>query len=186
MKIKNKTKWDSKHIAKFVREVVRRAPAHLKDQYKKRGYPKNLTINIVYNRAGKDGSYVTGCAHYFSRTITLKVGGHDIHKVDLAVTIQHELAHTLGYTHSDMGSRNSGLFWRGGDDVYGWARELPLEPKAKPLKPKGTELQMVRLNQLLKREAAWEDKLKRANNALKKIRPQKRRYERLLAAKGVL
>lgn len=182
MKITNKTKWQSKHILKFVREVIKRAPAHLKEQYKKRGYPKNLTVEVVYNRAGKNGSYVTGCAPYGGKRITIKVGGHAVNKYDLASTIQHELAHTINYTHADMGFRKNGLFWWGGEEFYPWAKDLPLEPKPKKLKPKGTELKLVKLVRLEKREVEWEAKLKRANTALKKIRTQKRYYERQLVA----
>lgn len=185
MKIINKTKWETTHLTKFVREVIRHAPANLKEKYKKRGYPKNLTVTFVYNRAGKDSSYVTGCAHYYSRHIKVKVGGHRIDKYDLASTIQHELAHTLGYTHEDMGFRKNGLYWWGGEEFYPWAKDLPLEHKQKKLKPKGADLKLVRLDGLLKRESQWETKLKRAQNALKKIKTQKRYYEKSLAAMGV-
>lgn len=184
MKITNKTKWETKHIARFVREVIRRAPPTLRDKYKARGYPKTLTVEVVYNRAGKDGSYVTGCAPYFGKRITLKLGGHQINKYDLCSTIQHELAHNLGYTHADMGYRKVGLFWWGGAESYPWAADLPLEKKQPKAKPKGTELQEHRYKLVLAGEERWNAKLKRAQSALKKLRVKRRYYENKLAAKG--
>jgi predicted SprT family Zn-dependent metalloprotease len=182
MKIKNETHWETKHIRAFVSEVMKRSPEHLRRKYIDNKYRTHLDIRVVYNRQ-VTGS-ITGYAWYNSWSMTLRLPSQAVDKTDLALTIAHELAHTLGYKHRDM---DNGLFrhvgnWR---EIYAWAETMPLEHKAKAVKPKGTDLQLQRYERTVASIERWSTKLKRAQSALRKLTTKRRYYERALAAKGV-
>lgn len=181
MKITNKTHWETKHIRSLVSEVIRRSPAYLKDQYRLKKYRKNLHVTVGYSRNGN----ISGFGWYNSWSIKLGVPANTIDKAVLARVIAHELAHTLNYHHKDM--KGNALFYGVGNshEIYAWAEHWPFGKTAPKARSQGAELKLARLGRVLKRESQWETKLKRAQNALKKIKVQRRYYERSLAALGV-
>ncbi len=176
MKIVNETHWRTDHLRAFIQrvaEVELDGPAR-----------KALKVTVTYNRA-KDKGYVTGCAFLRSNIARLMVPRQVVDRVDLAHVIAHELAHTRGMHHHQM-NRNPQYSrvsdWR---ERYAWAETMPLEkalPKAKAKK----DVQMRRYNAALAAEGRWMTKLKRAQTALKKLRPRLRYYERTLTAAGKL
>lgn len=184
MKIHNKTKWRTKHLRAIISEVMKRSPTHLRDSFKQHKYRAKLDVTVAYHRHGMSNG-CGGFGWYNSWSIKLLVSSHEVDRVDLARTIAHELAHTLDYKHSDM---KGPLFTRVGNwrEIYAWAESFPLGQEQPKAKPKGTDLQLVRYNRVLNAQGRWETKLKRAQNALKKLRTQRRYYESKLAAKGVL
>lgn len=184
MKINNKTKWQTKQLRALINEVMKRSPSHLKDKFKEQQYRAKLEVEVVYNKQKHRGS-CSGRGWYNSWSIRLMLPSQQVDRIDLAMVIAHELAHTLNYRHPDM--TGSALFNRIGSwrEIYAWAENFPLEHEPVKLKPKGTDLQLLRYNRILTRQTAWELKLKRAQNALKKINKDRRYYEKRLAAKGV-
>lgn len=110
----------------------------------------------------------------------------------------HEFLHLYGYSKEidghglgragfpspdaeDRIRHAAGFELRGGQG--GWP--LPLKedtPRALPLTT--TQLQLVRYQRVLDREAKWLTKQRRARNALKKIANQKRYYQKQLRAAG--
>lgn len=173
MRIENLTKWKTAHLKAFVSRV---AAVELTPEQRRK-----LKVEIVYNRAGKNQSYVSGCAYLRSNWMRVRVGAHQIDRINLAHTIAHEMAHTRGMQHSQMSGNPE--YSRVGNwrEVYAWADELPLETNAPKPKP---DVQSVRFQRILNNIRNWETKFKRASNALKKLRKQKKYYEKVLAAKG--
>lgn len=183
MKITNKTKWQTPHLRAFVSEVMKRAPELLRRKMIAQKYRAKLEIEIKYNKAGQRGGYVCGRAWVNSYSMTLMVGGHEIDRVDLAHVIMHELAHTLGYRHPDM--EGNALFMRVGKwrEIYAWAETLPLEVVQPKAKPRGAELQELRFKRVMAAKDRWTAKLKRAQNALRKLNRQERYYATALASR---
>jgi predicted SprT family Zn-dependent metalloprotease len=184
MKITNTTKWQTTQIRAIVSAVMKRSPDHIKRKLIVDQYRKKLHVKVVYNRQVDQGS-CSGHAWFHSWSLTLKLPSQVVDRVDMAMVIAHELAHTLGYKHQDM--TGVALWNRTGNwrELYCWADELPLEKMAPKRKPKGTDLQLIRYQRLLASQARWETKAKRAKTALTKLHKQRRYYEKQLAAKGV-
>jgi predicted SprT family Zn-dependent metalloprotease len=174
VKIENKTHWRTDHLRAFISRI---AKEELGAEARKR-----LHITVVYNRA-KDKGYVTGCAFLGGSRAWIKVPSGEVDKIDLAHVIAHELAHIRGMQHRQM--THNPQYSRVGDwrSRYAWALDMPLE-KAQP-KPK-QDVQVKRYEAVLAQERRWQTKLKRAQTALKKLRPKLRRYERVLTAAGKL
>lgn len=183
MKIINKTKWQTPHLRAFVSQVMKRAPEYLKQQFVSEKHRQRLLVRFDYNKAGKESNYVTGRAYLNSYDMQIMVGSAKISKPELAKVIMHELAHTLGYTHADMAG--NALFMRVGNwlDIYAWAEDLPLELVQPKAKPKGAELQTIRHERVLAAKDRWTAKLKRAQNALRKLNRQDRYYANALASR---
>lgn len=174
MKIENKTKWNTKQLRAFLSRV-----AFEELDAKQR---KGLQVQIVYNRAGRKADYVSGHAYLRSNLMQINIGAHKVDKIDLAHTIAHEMAHTRGMTHAQMKGRPD--YERVGNwrELYAWAEELPLEESQSKARPK-QDVQSVRYRRVLEGIARWETKHKRAVNALKKLRKQRKYYENALKGK---
>jgi hypothetical protein len=176
MKIVNKTHWRTNHLRSFIQRIAKveiDGPTH-----------KALHVTIKYNRQ-KDRGWCSGNARLKRPIMTIMVPSQVVDRIDLAHVIAHELAHTRGMKHHQM-NRNP-QYTRVGDwrDRYAWAETMPLE-KAGPKARKKPDVQLQRYTRALAAQQRWETKLKRAQQALKKLRPRLRYYERALTAAGKL
>jgi hypothetical protein len=176
MKIVNKTHWRTAHLRAFIQRVALdeiEVPAR-----------KALQVTVKYNRQKDQGS-CSGRASLTRPVITVMVPSQVVDRVDLAHTIAHELAHMRGMKHHQM-NRNPQYYrignWR---ERYAWAETMPLERSTPKTRPKG-DVQMQRYQRALASEKRWRTRLKRAQTALKKLRPKLRYYERILTAAGKL
>jgi hypothetical protein len=179
MKIINKTHWRTDHLRAFIARLA-------KDELEPAAR-KALVVTIKYNRQ-KDKGWCSGRARVGSARMgkaimTIMLPSQAVDKIDLAHVIRHELAHTRGMEHRQM-TKNS-LYSRVGNwrEIHAWAEEMPLERQAK--KPKD-DVQLQRYQRALAAEKRWTTKLKRAQTALKNLRPKLRRYEGILTAAGKL
>jgi hypothetical protein len=100
MKILNHTDWDTKQLQKIFKWCL-----------KQEGLTgKLLTIEVVNQKQSRTypNEFVSGYAYYghgdFSRNyIRIRIPKGAIHEFSVAGTILHELAHTRGVRHKEMG-----------------------------------------------------------------------------------
>lgn len=176
MKIINNTHWRSEHLRAFITRIAQ-------DEIEPSAR-KALVVTVKYNRA-KDKGWCSGRAKLGRPVMTIMVPSQVVDKIDLAHVIAHELAHTRGMDHNQM--RGSARYRRVGNwrEIYGWAEAMPLEKEAPKKKPRA-DVQLQRYARALAAEQRWATKLKRAQTALRNLRPKLRRYERILTAAGKL
>jgi hypothetical protein len=152
---------------------------------------KHLKIKIVYSRSGGTSGWATYSGYGMLLRLE-KPSPRRLYKGEpqrcfvrsLVHLTYHELMHSYGYRHKQYGEipnreilqicENLGL-----DHRY----QLP-EKTEKPKRVR--DLPMERYNRICDRTVQWEKKAKRAATALKKLRKQKREYERRLRAAGKL
>lgn len=199
MKLTNKTAYDTAAIKRILCEVhneLARLEGHRLVRWKR------VHTQVVHRRAGYSGT--SGWAYINGTLARLRLAkpntGHGMHcSVQQLIRIAwHEYLHLYGYTSEIDGSGRTRAGFPGEDSMYrirhaagfklrggqgGWP--LPLKedtPRALPLTT--TQLQLVRYQRLLDREAKWLTKQRRARNALKKIASSRRYYEKQLRAAG--
>lgn len=201
MKIYNHTNYRLSHLRAFCQRIgkYQLEPDQL----------RNLRIHINYRRDGSrmepnkeldihpepyGARSCSGKAFLNSSLMYVNVPASLIDRIDLAMVIAHEMAHTRGMTHNQMRGhpqyRRVGVYRQ----FYSWAESMPLEkylekmkadpvqkiiPEPKPKKP----IQVVRFEKISEQVKKWESKFKRAENALKKLRPKLSYYEKALARK---
>jgi len=177
MKIKNKTKYQTKHLRKFVTEIAKKELKHVSASRR-----KALTIEFVPTRSrGCSGyAYING---YYARVRVdkdLKPG----RQWELAVVIAHEMAHLAGAKSgrsNERAMRSSIPYgWnKKTPEYYSWAEDLPLEKKVEKVKAKPTALEKAEANlaRIEKNISNWEVKAKRAKTALAKYRKQVKYYQ---------
>ena len=177
MKIKNKTKYQTKHLRKFVTEIAKKELKHVSASRR-----KALTIEFVPTRSrGCSGyAYISG---YYARVRVekdLTPGSH----WELAVVIAHEMAHLAGAKSgrsNERAMRSSIPYgWnKKTPEYYSWAEDLPLEKKVEKVKAKPTALEKAEANlaRIEKNISNWEVKAKRAKTALAKYRKQVKYYQ---------
>lgn len=170
MTIINKTHWRADQLRAFVSRI---AAEELTADRRKR-----LKITFVYTR--KAGScYSSGFAYYHG-SATVRLSKHMPDKVDLAICIAHELAHTRGMRHPAMKGdprydRMPASLWR-----YAWAASMPLEVReARKNAIPGPDVKLEHAQKML---TINERKLKRATTIVRKWRIKVRYYERRKAA----
>jgi len=179
MKIINKTHWRTDQIRTFLSRIAKQEELSADKR-------KRLIVTISYTKSGDvDNGYSSGHAWVGGRHMTVSVSKENLDKVDFAHVIAHEMAHIRGLQHKQMNGRIA--YSRVGNwrEFYAWAETLPLEVKEVKAKQKA-DVQETRYESVLTRLKSWETKLKRASNAIKKLRTQQRYYEKALAAKGKL
>lgn len=120
--LNNKTHWRDDHIRAFIsRQMLEERP-----DLCRRGTPA-LHVKIVYTR--RNGStYSSGEATVRGNWMKIRLSKRTPDKVDFAMVIAHELAHTRGAKDEYM-MRHSAKYGRVGSyrQIYAWANELPLE-----------------------------------------------------------
>lgn len=186
MKITNRTKWRTDHLRAFITRVAQ-------DELDARDR-KRVHVEVVYNRAGKAHSYVSGHAYvgkkgeagFVARSMVIKVGAWSIDRIDLAITIAHEMAHLRGLGHWDM--RQSPRYTRvSGNEVgssavhYIWALDLPMEPQPTPVRPALADRRAARLEHATRMVAKWTQKELAARRRLMTWRVRMVRMERAIA-----
>jgi len=108
----------------------------------------------------------------------------------LAALIDHEVRHLYGIMHAQMRGIYTKTMWGLEQEEAAWANDHPGFPwKTLPTKKKRervvvppVDLVSKKLETIAEREKAWTSKLKRAQNALAKLRVKRRHHERRLAA----
>lgn len=182
MKLNNETLYDTRKLRSIITAVFRR----FEKIEGKGSYPWGmLKVDVVY---GRGLGTVAGEAFVKGIYMRLFLGRCRADTRWLAHIIEHELEHCYGYGHRQMARVTQKTWDVGYSKHYDWAAEkygeefLPELPKPKtgPV----VSLQEQRYQRLCERERKWEPKLRRAKNALTKIRRQKKYYEKALAAKG--
>jgi len=179
LKIKNNTNWRTDHLRAIITRVIREEflPAKRKHVFIKIEYGKG---GRYANRDGMCGGY----AWYNSTNMVIKVAQDQIDAVDFAHTVAHESAHCRGLKHRDMKGKPDYMRCGNWRERYAWAAEILIEVKAIKSQTK-PNAQLLRFQQTVAGIERWETKLKRATNALKKLRTRKRYYVNALAAKGM-
>lgn len=162
VKVINRTHWRTDHLKAIINRV---AQAEL-DPVKRKRY----VVEVTYNRGRGRGGYCSGWAAYHGSTAQVMVPSDMVDVIDLAHTAAHEMAHSRGMTHHQMGrysaryKRNHG--WR---DFYVWAEEMPLEKK--PIKRKERPAPIDRattgLSQAQEKIEEWQRRVKRAQAKIK-------------------
>ena len=123
MKIINRTHWRTDHLRAFLSRVA--------ETELTAGRRKRLTIELKYNRQ-KDRGLCSGHAQCPGDRMTVMVPSLLVNKVDLAMVIAHEMAHTRGVRHAAM--RGNPAYRRvhpRTESIYSWAVDQPLEMKPK-------------------------------------------------------
>lgn len=103
-----------------------------------------------------------------------------------AAVIEHEIQHLRGYRHANMG-RGSACQRAVEIRRCAYALELGLGTHLVVKAPKPVvqrDVQAERYGRVLAAEKRWGTKLKRAQTALRRLRSQRRYYEKQMAARG--
>jgi len=180
MKIVNRTHWRTNHLKAIITKVA----AIELDPLKRKRY----TVEITYNRGRARGGYCSGWAAYHGSLARVMVPSDVVFKTDLAHTVAHEMAHSRGMTHHQMGrysaryKRNSG--WR---DFYAWAENMPLERKSikKKERPAPIDRATTGLSQAQAKVEEWQRRAKRAATKIKFWRRRAAYYTRRQTRLGV-
>jgi hypothetical protein len=191
MKIKNRTRYDSRVLARvfaLVHSWMAKEIGH-----KLRQWPR-LDVEVKYRNSGRLG--VSGCATVGGWHMTLRLpqeriasGEGRLRTATLAWVVWHELLHTYGYRHdrfsppamynTDSAERFAFVVEKIGSEMVA---DAAVKVKVKPTKE---TTQRARYDRLVANEKAWQSKLKRAQTALRKIAKRKRYYERQLSVAAV-
>jgi hypothetical protein len=177
--IKNKTRYRTDDLRWF---VTRAGQMALDDHEKSR-----VVVTITYRRPLRAAGS-SGCATIGGTSCVVRVpkkGMDAFDRIDFARVLVHEFGHVRGLGHDTM--RGAGLYRRGiegSDELYRWAgaREVRVRPPKTKLVLRGPERTEKKLRSLAARQERWETKLRRAQNALKKLHRQRRYHEKRLAA----
>jgi hypothetical protein len=171
MKIRNKTDYPTRAIRRVLCEVYRRTS-------KTEGaLPQWARVRfvVVYSCQGGESGYA-----YRRGTLSrLRIGRGGIDPARLARLADHELLHLYGHRHAGMPCALGEMYWtREYLDRFAWASDLVGEmmlEAAAPERPGLDERRARRMEQTAAAIARWEPKLKRAENALRKLRARARR-----------
>jgi hypothetical protein len=170
MKIRNETDYPTLAIRRVVCEVYRRTaktegPLPLWDR---------VRFDVVYSRQGGESGYA-----YRRGTLSrLRIGRGGLDPARLARLADHELLHLYGHRHMGMPCGRGDTYWTTEYlERFAWARDLVGEMMLEmaPAQPSLDERRARRMEQISAAIGRWESKLKRAENALRKLRARARR-----------
>lgn len=190
MNVTNETRYSGVMLRSIFLSVVSEVGKTLRDANRAELIRRSCHVTYGYTRRGG----VSGWAAYSGVRCRLRIAREEVALDELIWLVRHEVYHLFDVRHERMpdavNHRSNGafaavrelypeLFERYGDVV----RE---EPKKEKPKPTIDEKRSAKLSSIEKRIESWEAKARRAENALKKLRKQKRYYEGqlALAAKG--
>lgn len=167
--LENHTNYNSSDLKKLFSLVV--------NKYKRTRFNfkfDTLRIKCIY-RKKKDG-FCGGYAYYNNNLVVLKLPkvktGYyegETFEQNISRTLMHECDHCRGMKHGSMPDDKN-------RDVSFIPEDLIVRVKEKPKKVKKTDDDKI--NALLVRKKNWEAKLKRCENALKKINTKIKYYEK--------
>lgn len=185
MKIKNATTWNTRQLKRLVLAVAKHEmnPEHL----------KHYVVYVVHKKRdaggcrGLAGRAPVGGGSWIGSHMTLYLPreGERLDSVLWAHVIAHEFAHNRGLQHRQMTGSKRYDYGDGWRDYYAWASVFLVERRAVQDRP-ADDPQMKRYAAVLVSQKRWAPKLKRAQNALKKLQIKQRYYERVLTAAGKL
>lgn len=170
MKILNKTSYLTKDISQILNWCL-----------KKEGMVgKNLVVEIIETRRVYDShrDFVGGYAYYgegdFNQRnyIMLKLAKRGTFKAfDLAHTFIHELAHTRGVKHSEMG-------------IFPEENDVPdMEIRKKSI-PQKKDFRILRYENAIKKSKEYERKMKRTQNLMRKWQKKVKYYQKRMGDKN--
>lgn len=179
IEIKNLTLLNTKDLRKLIKRSLNEFNSYY---FIKHSQSTELHVKIIYKKESKRGQWIGGYAWYNTRSIVIKIpiplkelNGECCYK--LVQVIFHELEHCEGKRHRDM--RNHHITPYPTD----WAREYTIHSKEVKLSVKSPSNKVIdKINTLEGRKKSWVSKLKRSQNAIKKINTQLKYYEKRKAA----
>lgn len=200
MKLVNKTRYDSAQLRAILVAV------HT-EEAKRRGRLKTwdcLTVTVGYSKRRRRGEELihagdtSGYAYYHGGKARVGLPPETCTTAALAAVWLHELQHLYGIRHSEM---SPAVLWCREDNLEPWiasawsaAETGILQERPEPVRvPLTTEEKAARLDLRREKKIAtlaesitrWEQKKRRAERALAKLRKQHRYFEGKLAAKRV-
>ena len=191
MKVINKTDWNTSDLKRFLVRALNEDDK-IEGRYKHRSY---LRITIVYSR-GWPGWAIkhfkeqnkelpirerySGSAWVGGTRMTLRVPREKVDPRLFFRAFKHELDHSRGFKHNQMGGRYLDIKDLERDN---WALEYPIRQKEARVKPK-PDLQLRRYEHVLEMLKAKKSQLKRLRNQIKKWNQKRKYYESVLVASG--
>jgi len=176
MKIKNTTKWRTDDLRKLFSRCIKEV-----QKIERQGRNVGIEVNV------KNSSYkgMNGRAYVGFYRMSLMIGGQvdlrDIErKKELARLFIHEYYHNLGFRKQDR--CNYKYDWSKRFDVA-FVNKYQIREAELEVKPQ-RDLQMERYQKTLQYVKAYETKMKRTKNILKKWKQKQGYYEKVLAASG--
>lgn len=170
--------------------VTHEAKTHTADWYAQRGQLIRRVCDVTYVYTRNRGC--SGRASLGGLRCRIRIPRDSVPLASLAWLMQHEVYHLFGVTHRDMppainhwsdagiaAARETyaTLIERYGEIVHEVAAPEPRRPTI-------TEKRAAKLASIEARITRWESKAKRAENALKKLRKQRRYYASRLGSQG--
>lgn len=196
MKITNETRYDQRILRSIFLAVVadvqkvlgRDQPLAVKAQAN--FIRKSCHVTVSYTRHGG----TSGWAAFSGARAKIRVQREEVSVVELIWLVRHEVYHLFDVRHEQMpdavNHRSNAAFNTIYERFGGLIERLGLDavlteaPKVQKPKPSTDEKRVTKLASINERIERWEWKARRAENALKKLRKQRRYYEGALAAKG--
>ncbi len=166
MKIENTTDYCTRTMRSLICAVHNHI-AKTEGKYKRW---RHLRVAIKPTRQQRGAS---GHAYYYGTYMQVNVTKTQNRHRFIQV-VYHELMHIYGYRHGNF----SDVSYAEIESVFGPDADLP-KTTDRPAKPR-PDIRLVRYKRLVSRQQAWQAKLRRAQNALKKLKGQVRYYEKTL------
>lgn len=179
MKINNSTHWNTRQLKRLILAV---AKEEMDAEYLK-SYLVTAKYRHFHDR-GALGRATYGIPRNPGRRMTLYLPkpGREFDPVLWAHVVAHEFAHSRGIRHSQMRGSKRYSYVSGWREHYAWAKDYVVAPKA-PRVVQIISKQEERYQRVIANLKRWQTKLKRAQNAIKKLTRQQKYYERAMAAK---
>ncbi len=197
MKIVNKTKYQTAHLAAFIRRI---AADELSPEKRKRLRATITTSRVSSWRVAKKGDRPmfigsSGYAWIGSCSIVVRIPKPEYlteqNRIDFCATLAHEMHHIetgAGGRSWEINNRRNVPYGRPKDEagrqrqreLYAWALTLPLEPR--PVLAKIRPGPADKREAIAAKIAEWERRERRCKTALAKYRRRLRYYDRKIAA----
>lgn len=177
MKVKNETDYPTRALRAVLCEVYRRT------RQTEGALPQwaSVRFRIAYTRRCE----TSGWAHVNGTLSRLRIARGGLDPAAFAQLADHELLHLYGFHHAGMPCSNSALYYAPeARERFSWARDMVGDFLVETAPAVGPTLDVRREKRMEQTAAAidrWTRKLKRAENALRKLRAKERRLRSVLA-----